>query len=159
MMNLSLNLLALLSLVASLGDASKTFSMRMYRRDRSAMIKRDTLPVDIGNAQVLDGLGLYYVNASVGTPPQLVQLQIDTGSSDVWFFGPDSCDSTTSPCVGGICKSKFPRIRSENLCIYFFKQRTYCTCCISSLFDYMKIYSLKTQIYPHNKRMLSLSSK
>jgi hypothetical protein len=45
--------------------------------------------------------GLYYVNASVGTPGQEVQLVLDTGSSDVWFFGPNSCDMKTSDCLGG----------------------------------------------------------
>lgn len=47
--------------------------------------------------------GLYFVNASVGTPGQQVQLVLDTGSSDVWFFGPNSCDANTSDCVGGTC--------------------------------------------------------
>ncbi|KAE8333821.1 aspartic peptidase domain-containing protein [Aspergillus sergii] len=53
----------------------------------------------LGN-DILDGKGLYWVNASVGTPPQPVQLQVDTGSSDVWMFGPQSCDLNTSPCLG-----------------------------------------------------------
>ncbi|GFF37808.1 probable aspartic-type endopeptidase OPSB [Aspergillus udagawae] len=44
---------------------------------------------------------MYWVNATVGTPGQLVQLQIDTGSSDVWVFGPHSCVQSTSPCLGG----------------------------------------------------------
>ncbi len=78
--------------------------MRMYRAARSSPLqKRATFPVTVGNA-ILDNL--YYVNASVGTPPQLVQLQIDTGSSDVWMFGPHSCDTTTSPCLGGECESQ-----------------------------------------------------
>ncbi|KAB8257990.1 aspartic peptidase domain-containing protein [Aspergillus pseudonomiae] len=45
--------------------------------------------------------GLYYVNASIGTPAQVVQLQLDTGSSDVWAFGVHSCDLRTSYCLGG----------------------------------------------------------
>jgi hypothetical protein len=51
--------------------------------------------------------GLYFVNATVGTPPQPVQLQIDTGSSDIWFFGPNSCDTSSSPCLGGECQFVF----------------------------------------------------
>jgi hypothetical protein len=87
---------------ARLADASKTFSMKMQRREDSSVIqRRAAVSVPIGNA-ILNGL--YYVNASVGTPPQLVQLQIDTGSSDVWMFGPNSCDTTTSPCLGGECE-------------------------------------------------------
>ncbi|KAN0085531.1 Aspartic peptidase domain containing protein, partial [Elaphomyces granulatus] len=42
----------------------------------------------------------YFVNVSVGAPPQVVQLQVDTGSSDVWIFGAHSCDTITSSCSG-----------------------------------------------------------
>ena len=68
-------------------------------RPRHALSKRDTNPlsVNIGNSVLY---GLYYVNASVGTPPQFVQLQIDTGSSDVWMFGPGAC-SGDAQCLGG----------------------------------------------------------
>jgi hypothetical protein len=95
----------LLCALASLGDASpKVFSMRMYRKERSILTKRDPLSVNIGNAFTY---GLYFVNASVGTPPQEVQLQVDTGSSDVWMFGPHSCNPSTSLCLGGDCESKY----------------------------------------------------
>lgn len=55
----------------------------------------------MGNGNVFPCLGLYYANISIGTPPQHVSLQIDTGSSDLWMFGPRSCDDTTSVCWGG----------------------------------------------------------
>jgi Eukaryotic aspartyl protease len=58
--------------------------------------------VVLGNAPLP---GLYFVNASVGTPGQNIQLQVDTGSSDIWMFGPNSCDESTSPCLGYTCKS------------------------------------------------------
>jgi hypothetical protein len=100
-----LNVIVLLCVLVSLGDASpKVFAMRMYRKERSILQKRGTLSVNIGNA-IVDGL--YFVNASVGTPPQIVQLQVDTGSSDVWMFGPESCNPSTSPCLGGDCESKY----------------------------------------------------
>ena len=47
---------------------------------------------------------MYGVNVKVGNPPQPVTLLLDTGSSDTWMFGPKSCDTTTSPCVGGDCE-------------------------------------------------------
>ena len=96
--------LVLLCAFASFAHASpKVVAMRMYRKERSVLQKRGTLSVTLGNAVVNN---LYFVNASVGTPPQLVQLQIDTGSSDVWMFGPNSCDDSTSPCLGHACESK-----------------------------------------------------
>ena len=64
---------------------------------RKAAQKRDLSPVTLGNAV---GYGLYYVNASVGTPGQAVALQIDTGSSDVWVFSSGAC-SDPSQCFGG----------------------------------------------------------
>jgi hypothetical protein len=86
MANFSLNLMVLLSLTALLVDAyPKVVSMRTSRTDRRGLVKRDPISVNLGNAI---SNGLYFVNASVGTPPQQVQLQIDIGSSDVWMFGP-----------------------------------------------------------------------
>ena len=68
------------------------------KRNAAALQKRNTVSVDVGNAHKN---GLYFVNATIGTPPQTVNLQIDTGSSDVWMFGPGSCDTQSSQCLGG----------------------------------------------------------
>lgn len=94
-------LLAALASATASAAAPKVVQMQTYRREsRSASLAKRSAPssVQIGNVPTV---GLYYVNASVGTPPQVVQLQIDTGSSDVWMFGPNSCNSSTSPCLGG----------------------------------------------------------
>ncbi|KAB8275513.1 aspartic peptidase domain-containing protein [Aspergillus minisclerotigenes] len=76
--------LGLFGLVAA---QPKVFTFALSRSERHVLEKRKYA-------------GLYWVNANVGTPPQPVQLQVDTGSSDVWMFGPQSCDLNTSPCLG-----------------------------------------------------------
>jgi hypothetical protein len=115
-----LNVIVLLCVLVSLGDASpKVIAMRMYRKERSILQKRGTLSVNIGNDVMY---GLYFVNASVGTPPQKVQLQIDTGSSDVWMFGPKSCNTATSPCLGGDCESKYIFYIPLNICGYIYSR-------------------------------------
>lgn len=95
--------LTLLGLLTGALAEPKVVHMPMTRnRNVNNLWKRAaTVNVTVVN-DVFDGL--YFVNATVGTPPQLVQLQIDTGSSDVWFFGPQSCDVSASPCLGGYCK-------------------------------------------------------
>ncbi|ORX88367.1 acid protease [Basidiobolus meristosporus CBS 931.73] len=46
-------------------------------------------------------LGAYYMEVGIGTPPQLFQLFIDTGSADIWV--------NANPCENDVCRSK-PRL-------------------------------------------------
>ncbi|KAL2157011.1 hypothetical protein VTH06DRAFT_8327, partial [Thermothelomyces fergusii] len=58
--------------------------------------KRGTLEIDLDNEETL-----YFINATVGTPPRPVRLHLDTGSSDLWVNTPDSelCSSGNNPCA------------------------------------------------------------
>ena len=96
--------LSLLSMIfgASFVDASpKVVPMQIHRRERNGLEKRGINAVDVTLGNDL-GLGLYYVNASVGTPPQNLLLQLDTGSSDVWLMGPNASNASGGPT----CESK-----------------------------------------------------
>jgi len=89
-----------LAVVHTAAEVPRVVRMQTSILEGNRLGKRDSHSVILGNA-----VRLYYVNASVGTPYQKVALQIDTGSSDVWMFGPGSCHTETSYCLGGSCKS------------------------------------------------------
>ncbi|KAJ5475465.1 hypothetical protein N7539_007752 [Penicillium diatomitis] len=73
-------------------------SLPIYRNERRSIVKRDTITANLRN-DYYDGM--FWINATVGTPGQLVQLQIDTGSSDIWMMGKWPCLELGDQCLGG----------------------------------------------------------
>ncbi|KAL2015111.1 hypothetical protein VTK56DRAFT_6298 [Thermocarpiscus australiensis] len=61
-------------------------------RDRR---KRDAVSVGLDNEDTL-----YFINATIGTPPRPLRLHLDTGSSDLWVNTPSSdlCRSASQQC-------------------------------------------------------------
>jgi Eukaryotic aspartyl protease len=100
MQNLVISL-TVLDLLCTANASPKVVSMQLSRAEPRGLSKRNTVGVDVGN---MANQAMYGVNVKVGNPPQPVTLLLDTGSSDTWMFGPKSCDTTTSPCVGGDCE-------------------------------------------------------
>jgi hypothetical protein len=95
-------LVVLLLFIAPVAAKPKVLKMELNKRVETIhthVEERQYSNVAIGNS-----LAAYFVNVSVGTPPQVIQLQVDTGSSDVWMFGANSCDTRTSSCRGPSCK-------------------------------------------------------
>ena len=60
--------------------------------------RQKTLKVDITNEEIL-----YFINVTIGTPPQPFSLQLDTGSSDIWIPATtaDVCVQTPERCSFG----------------------------------------------------------
>jgi aspartyl protease len=103
--------LVLLSFIASVAPEPKVLKMELNRRAKTIHADniegRDT-GKQYANVLIENSINTnaYFVNASVGTstPPQVVQLEVDTGSSDIWMIGVGSCDPRTAPCLNSTCK-------------------------------------------------------
>lgn len=77
------------------------------RRDVSHLHRRaKSAEVTIDNAQIL-----YFINVTVGTPPQPFSLQLDTGSSDIWIPSTrsDVCTASREYCQLGAFDSSNSR--------------------------------------------------
>lgn len=67
----------------------------------TSLVKRQSKTI---NAGLSNELLLYLINVTVGTPPQPISLQLDTGSSDIWFPSAQSsiCESRRTGYVCSI---------------------------------------------------------
>jgi hypothetical protein len=72
----------------------------LRKRNTDNVIRRTPFSADLQNYPYVGG-GFYYINATVGDPPQVVSLDIDTGSSEVWTFAVNTCGNDNDVCIGG----------------------------------------------------------
>lgn len=95
MISLLIATLALLG--SSTGEVLNTFRMPVYRRPSSILQN----PVKFEKEWI--PFGEYFTELAVGTPPQKVELMLDTGSSDLWVPSAREPGCLASECVGGSC--------------------------------------------------------
>lgn len=102
--SLATGALAVLACSTFATASPKVVSMPMGRvkpRAAQPLQKRGAQSVTLTNA--LNTYGLYYVNATVGTPGQSLAFQLDTGSSDVWMFNSQAYQSCLNSQYGAQC--------------------------------------------------------
>lgn len=96
-----LSLLGSLFLLASIGHVNaepKVISMETKRMARNSLHKRDSTEFNIRN-----DMTLYVLSVSVGTPEQVIELEIDSVSSETWIPGPELARNQDIAATG-ICK-------------------------------------------------------
>lgn len=104
-----LSLSQAVALVELLGTASAAVQMdftigRRHIDPQRALQRRGDIQSPIQNAQYD---ALYLANISVGTPPQYVNVQIDTGSDELWvpYSKSDRCTQQKELCSEGVFDS------------------------------------------------------
>ena len=108
----SVALLALSLLGFTTCETLNTIRVPAYRKVLNANSSVLKLPVTY-NERFKPGM--WYTKLSLGTPPQTVEVLLDTGSSDLWVPSAKLSDCLQSECPGGSCEFP-PNLRYAAYC-------------------------------------------
>lgn len=100
---LSIPFIALGLLGFTAGETLRTVRMPAYRKSQTVKSSVISHPLEFEKHWV--PIGMYFIELEVGTPPQRVEVTIDTGSSDLWVPSAQEPGCLNSECVGGSCMS------------------------------------------------------
>ncbi|KAI1264052.1 aspartic peptidase domain-containing protein [Xylariaceae sp. FL1019] len=108
----------LLLTLGTCATAKRVVPVSFARQRDDGLVRRD----DSNNGTLSQGLlnnispSAYYANVSVGTPPQMVYLVVDTGSADVWVLDShaDLCQSSLLQAKYGECLATYDPEKSDS---------------------------------------------
>jgi hypothetical protein len=80
-------------------EPSGVMRLPMSRCNPHRFVRRQTAGTQITSDHIsLDTPGYYTVNVEIGTPAQSIDIIVDTGSSDLWVYGPAYCGTSGLEC-------------------------------------------------------------
>ena len=91
-------------------------SLREYFRKSGTDLLEDHKRID-----ALTAILSYVINMTIGTPPKLASLQVDTGSTDLWFqtLNSATCQASDSSCANftdyDVSKSSSAKLVGRNV--------------------------------------------
>lgn len=87
--------------------ASSYVALPFSTKRTSSVQKRDSDALSAFDSPLERASSLYYIEVGIGTPPQMIDLVLDTGSSVIWAYSAGVA-SSCSECGSAYCQSSCP---------------------------------------------------